>query len=71
VISATARALVAELGVDEDRVEEFVADAPELSNAQIDNLRALLLNQMTAAPDKATVINADITDEPRDGLRRE
>jgi hypothetical protein len=59
VISAAARALVAELGIDEDHVDKFVAGAPELSDAQLAALRGLFVNEMTAAPDKATVTNTD------------
>jgi hypothetical protein len=71
MISAAARALVAELGIDEAHVDKAVADAPDPSPAQLDALRAIWIpNEMTAAPVKAAVINADITDEPRDGLRR-
>jgi hypothetical protein len=64
--SVMARAVVAKVGAA-DAAAKVVADAPVLSDAQLEALRGLLLqNTTTAAPTKATVVNTDHEDSSRD-----
>jgi hypothetical protein len=65
MISAAARALVAELGIDEDHADKVVADAPDLSDAQLAALRALMfanettVNATNGRPRQAAAANSD------------
>jgi hypothetical protein len=63
--AATVRAFIAVLGL-EDRVAEIAADAPELSDAQHEELRAIFVSNATkAAPHQAASVLTDHDGMPR------